>query len=86
MTRETLHRLVEDLPETHLGAAESALASLREAEDPVVWTLEHAPFDDEPETPAERAAVEAARRELREGARTYSTEELLAELAEEAGR
>jgi len=67
MTREALHRLVDELPETHLGLAEQTLESIRDAENPVVWSLEHAPLDDEPETEEERRAVEAARAEADRG-------------------
>jgi hypothetical protein len=38
------------------------------------------PFDDEPETDAERAAVEEARQEVARGARCLTTEELSREL------
>jgi hypothetical protein len=38
------------------------------------------PFDDEPETDAERAAVEEARHEVARGARCLTTEELSREL------
>ena len=38
------------------------------------------PFDDEPETDAERAAVEEARQEVASGAKCLTTEELSREL------
>jgi hypothetical protein len=81
--RERLHQLVDELPEPEVAVAERVLEALREAQDPVARALRQAPEDDEPETAEERAAVEAARRELKEGARTYTTEELLAELGRE---
>jgi hypothetical protein len=47
--------------------------------DPVLVSLYSAPFDDEPDTPAETAAVEAARQEVARG-ETVSLEELRREL------
>lgn len=76
--RDTLHQLVEELPESEIGRARYVLAALRDAaeeEDPVLRSLREAPEDDEPETPEERAAVEEALQEIREG-RTVPHEEL----------
>lgn len=55
MTRAELHRLVDELPEESMDAAEVLLIR---AKDPVVATLEAAPFDDEPYTGEDRAASE----------------------------
>jgi hypothetical protein len=52
MTRAELHRLVDELPEESVDAAGILLTR---AKDPVVATLEAAPFDDEPYT-GDRAA------------------------------
>lgn len=63
--RERLHQIVDELPEPD---AERALRALeRWRDDPVGLALAAAPFDDEPETPEERAAVEQAREEVRRG-------------------
>ena len=63
--RERLHRIVDELPEAD---AERALRALeRWRDDPVALALAAAPFDDEPETAEERAAVEQARDEVRRG-------------------
>lgn len=55
MTRAELHRLVDELPEESVDAAGVLLIP---AKDPVVATLEAAPFDDEPYTGEDRAASE----------------------------
>ncbi|MFZ1154475.1 MAG: hypothetical protein WAN93_06180 [Solirubrobacteraceae bacterium] len=53
MTRAELHRLVDELPEESVDAAGVLLTR---AKDPVVATLEAAPFDDEPYTGEDRTA------------------------------
>ena len=55
MTRAELHRLVDELPEE---SVEAAGALLTRAKDPMVATLEAAPFDDEPYTREDREASE----------------------------
>jgi hypothetical protein len=57
VTKERLHALVEDLPESAWPAAERIL---RDLTDPLLRTLMQAPEDDEPETPEEAAAVQEA--------------------------
>jgi hypothetical protein len=81
--RDTLHQLVEQLPETEIGRARHVLAALLEAaeeEDPVLRSLRVAPVDDEAETPDERFAIEEALQEVREGKPGLSTAELEREL------
>jgi hypothetical protein len=73
--RDSLHRLVDDLPESEINRAERLLRVLKETAEPL-YTLENAPEDDEPETPEEAAAVEEAWREYREG-KSLTTEELI---------
>jgi hypothetical protein len=63
-TRSDLHRLVDELPEPALPAAEQRLAELR---DPVLAAFLTAPDDDEPTTPEELAAIEEAEAELARG-------------------
>ena len=65
--RNTLHRLVDELPESELAAAECFLNYLRVTADPVLRALLEAPLDDEPETEEERRAVHAAREDLARG-------------------
>jgi hypothetical protein len=65
--RDSLHRLVDELPESELAAAERFLHYLRATTDPVLRTLLEAPPDDEPETEDERRAVQEAREELARG-------------------
>lgn len=65
--RDTLHRLVDELPESELAVAERFLNYLRATADPVLRALLEAPLDDEPETDEERRAVHEAREELARG-------------------
>jgi hypothetical protein len=72
-TREALHRLVDELPDDALAAAERELASLRD--DPMLRALALAPVDDEPVTDEDRADLAAARAEYRRG-ETLSNEDV----------
>ena len=65
--RDRLYRLIDALPESELVAAERFLHYLRATADPVLRALLEAPPDDEPETEAERRAVQEAREELARG-------------------
>ena len=79
-TKEALHRLVEELPDDELGAAERALAALRDrTADPVRRNVLAAPDDDEDETPEERVAVDEARGQAARG-EVVSNEELRREI------
>lgn len=73
--RDSLHRLVDDLPETEIARAERLLVVLKETAEPPLHTLENTPEDDEHETPGEAAAVAEAWREHGEG-KSLTTEEL----------
>ena len=65
--RDSLHRLVDELLESDLTAAERFLHCLCATADPVLRALLEAPLDDEPETEEERRAVQEAREELARG-------------------
>ena len=65
--RDRVHRLIDELPESELAAAERFLHYLRATADPVLRALLEAPSDDEPETEAERQAVHQAREEMARG-------------------
>jgi hypothetical protein len=64
-TRDTLHQLIDELPESDLATAERFLQYLRATADPVLRALLEAPLDDEPETDDERCAVHEAPGEVR---------------------
>jgi hypothetical protein len=66
--RESLHELVEALPEGELATAQRLLEALRllSAQEEL-YTADMAPIDDEPETDEERAAVAEAKAELARG-------------------
>ena len=75
MLRERIQHAVDELPLEELYAAERYVSYLRDlARDPVLRAILNAPFDDEPETPEERAAVEEALEDVRSG-RVVSNEE-----------
>ncbi|GEM_PF-627803 len=77
-TKEQLHKLVDELPESSSGPAVQVLEYLRDdpelvrsilqgLSDPVLRALLTAPIDDEPETSEERAAVAEGREAWRRG-------------------
>jgi hypothetical protein len=66
--KEELHHLVDQLPDSELVTARRLLEALRLlGQDPRQLTLETAPWDDEPTSPAEEAGVAVARQELARG-------------------
>lgn len=68
VTKETLHRLIDALPESEFNTAARVLEALSVlGTDEPLYTLETAPLDDEPETEEERGAVAEARAELARG-------------------
>jgi hypothetical protein len=60
-SKSKLHRLVDELPDAEVGAAERFLQYLRSLGDPVLKALLEAPESDRPETPEEAAAVKEGR-------------------------
>ena len=78
-TRETLHKLVERLPESEWEGVRRALEEHLAKHDPLLRTLLNAPEDDEPETAEERKAVEEAYDAIARG-EVVSDEELRREL------
>ena len=78
--KDRLHRLVDDLPESEISAAERYLEYLRLAgHDPVLHAILTAPEDDEPETDEERIAVAEGLEDIRNG-RVVSLDEVKREL------
>ncbi len=77
--KERLHEAVETMTDEE---ATAALRTLAEASgDPVAWTLDHAPLDDEPETDEERRAVAGARADRERGVMPVPLEDVLAEFS-----
>lgn len=74
-TKESLRRLVDELPGSELEAARRYLEYLRDTADPLVRKLLEAPEDDEPQTEKERAAVAEAEEDFKAG-RVFSHEEV----------
>jgi len=65
--RTKLHDLIESLPSDDVPTALRVLEALNSTPDPIPLALRDIPFDDEPETDEERAAVAEARREIEQG-------------------
>lgn len=66
-TKERLHHLVDDLPESALVDAERLLEGLLPSEDPLLKAFMEAPEDDEPLTPEEIAAIEEGKSDVARG-------------------
>ena len=67
-TRDTLHRLVDELPDDEIVAAEHLLSSLgRSRHEPLLKALLTASLDDEPTTPEEDAGAAEGRKQYRRG-------------------
>lgn len=65
--RQTLHTLVDELPELELQAARRYLEYLRQTADPLRRALEVAPADDEPLTDDDLAAIRQGRADRSKG-------------------
>src|ERR1022692_2975080 len=65
MTRQTLHELVDHIPESGIVAAQRLLERL--ATDASFRTALSAPADDEPVTPGDAQAIALARADLQAG-------------------
>jgi hypothetical protein len=77
--KERLYRLVEQIPEGDIRAAERYLEYLAERGDPFIRKLMNAPLDDEPVTEEEEAGVREAWEDYKAG-RVHSLEEIKQEL------
>jgi hypothetical protein len=65
--RTKLHDLIESLPSDDVPTALRVLEAINSTSDSLPLGLRDIPFDDEPETEEERAAIAEARREIDEG-------------------
>ena len=65
--KETLHDLIDRLPDEELVAAERYLRYLQEVGDPFIRALHRAPMDDEEEADDERSAVQEGYDDLEAG-------------------
>lgn len=72
--RQTLHTLVDELPEPELVAARRYLEYLRQTADPLRRALDAAPEDDEPLSAEDVAAIREGRRERAKGETTSHDE------------
>lgn len=66
--KDTLHRIIDELPESELPEAERALRELlKRGPSALPRVLANAPGDDEPETEEERVVAQKAREDLAAG-------------------
>jgi O6-methylguanine-DNA--protein-cysteine methyltransferase len=73
-TKQDLHRLIDELPESAVPKAAEFLEELSDELAGLPASLRDAPWDDEPETPEEQEAVRQALEDIRAG-RVVSHEE-----------
>jgi len=74
--RTKLHDLIESLPSEDVPTALRVLEALNSTSDSIPFALRDVPFDDEPETDEERAAVAESDRDIEEG-RLISHDEVM---------
>ena len=67
MTKDDLHHLVDDLPDSEVQAAARYIQYLRSSRDPFVQALLDAPLDNEPETEEELRTADEAWQEYLDG-------------------
>ena len=77
--RETLHRIVDELPDNELRAAKRYMEYLRNMGDPLARKLAEARYDDEPLTAEDEAALQEGLADFAAG-RVYTPEEVKREL------
>ena len=77
--KEELHGLIDELAERDLYTAKHFLAYLRNIRDPMMQKLVETPYEDEPLTEEDIAALDEAYEDLKAG-RTVTMEELEREL------
>lgn len=78
--KERVHQAVDTMTDEEAREALRVLAVA--SGDPVAWTLDHAPLDDEPATDAERLAVAEARADRERGVQPVPLDDLLAEFGD----
>jgi hypothetical protein len=74
-TKQDLHRLIDELPESAVPEAGRVLEGLRNGDGYLPPFLRDAPWDDEPLTETELKAIEEAREDIRAG-RVFTHEEV----------
>ena len=77
--KEELHGLIDELADRDLYAAKRFLAYLRNIRDPMMQKLVETPYEDEPLTEEDKAALDEAWEAIARG-EVYSDEEVRREL------
>ncbi len=67
LTKDDLHHLIDDLPDSEVHAAARYIQYLKSSRDPFVQVLLDTPLDDEPETQEELIAADEAWQEYLDG-------------------
>lgn len=67
MTKDDLHHMIDDLPDTEVHAAGRYIQFLRNSQDPFMQTLLNAPLDDERQTDEELEGANEAWQEYLDG-------------------
>lgn len=75
MARDTLHQLIDELPEEDLSTAERVLQALRETGPPPHVPPDQGPFDDEPDDDDLDGGLTEARADIEAG-RVVSQDEV----------
>ena len=73
--KQEIISLIDNLPESDLHAVKRYVQYVRDLQDPFLNALADAPWDDEPLTDADRAAIAEAREDVAAG-RTISADDL----------
>lgn len=85
VTKQDLHKLIDEIPEQEHQAAAKYLTRLRDlANDPVYQAFMNAPLDDEPLTDEDIAAIEEAEAEIARG-EYFTLEDIRKDLDERRG-
>ena len=77
--RDDLKRLIDGLPDSELHAARRYLQFLSYHNDALAWSLDQAPYDDEPVSNEDWEAIEEANEDIA-ASRVVSHEEIKREL------
>lgn len=73
-TKEQLHHLIDQLPESDVGVVTRLLEALRDTEDPVLRLLAGAPEEDQAPTDDDIKAMTEGRAQYRRGEGRYLSE------------
>lgn len=79
-TRQQLHELIDDLPESEIGPVAELIVS--RGDDPVLRAFEEAPLDDEPWTEDDEAAIAEVQADRAAGMPDIPLEQVMRDLGD----